>query len=240
MEQFISIIVFSLPGLLAYLWIQMFGYTPTVKHNPTEIVGLAALLWAPTTIFSVLTFNILYFIIDGFLKVIGADISKIDLTYIISINDINEMSFNLVFLFYYLVLSGIFSFVVAWLWVTHLYKPLMDLINLIRIKRKISKLSQESTVWDSFFLKLEKEKESPLVIQMYKLDKPEDKLYGSIIRMSRPFETERSLILHDSDNWRTAFNHYQYKIKRSYVDTKSGIIINELDVPPEDDTPAIN
>ncbi|WP_339148420.1 MULTISPECIES: hypothetical protein [unclassified Sutcliffiella] len=232
MEQFISLIVFSLPGLLAYLWIQMFGLNPTVKHNPTEIVGLAALLWAPTTILSVLTYNLLYFIFDNFLGFLKIDISSLTLRYIININDINEMSLSLVFLLYYLMLSGLFSFIVAWVWVTYIYKYMMDLVNWVRVKRKISKLSQETTVWDSFFLKLEENKESPIVIEMYKIDKPEEKQYGSIIRMSRPFETERALILHDSENWKLAYNHFQYSIKRSYVDIKSGIIINELDVPP--------
>lgn len=50
MEQLISVLVFSLPGLLAYFWIQILGINPAVKHNAGELVGLSALLWIPVSL----------------------------------------------------------------------------------------------------------------------------------------------------------------------------------------------
>lgn len=47
--------------------------------------------------------------------------------------------------------------------------------------------------------------------------------------MSRPFEAERALILHEPDEWKQAYETYKYPVKRTYVDTKSGLVVNELD-----------
>ncbi|MEK4610162.1 hypothetical protein MHI31_08830 [Bacillus sp. FSL K6-0067] len=61
MEQFISIIIFSLPGLLAYFWLQLFGLNPTIKHTPTEMVGLSALLWVPITGLTIISYNVVVY-----------------------------------------------------------------------------------------------------------------------------------------------------------------------------------
>ncbi|MGG0403193.1 hypothetical protein ABEY54_28895 [Priestia megaterium] len=229
MENFISVIVFSLPGLLTYFWLQMFGINPTVKHSPTEMVGLAALLWAPTNFLTVLTYDLGYWLLDNLFKKLTINLTFLELNYLFSLKNLNDLSSNFIFLFFYLILSVLFSFVVAWIWSIYLYNKTMNLVNKVRIKRKISRLSVDTSVWDSFFFSLEEAKESPLIIEMYKIDKPEDKFYGAVTRMSRPFETERSLILDDSTGWQQAHQYYKYPIKKSYVDTKSGIIINALD-----------
>lgn len=229
MEQYIAIIIFSLPGLITYFWIQMFGINPTVKHTPSEMIGLTALLWAPTIFLTILTYNCLYFFIDILLKHLNLNWSKLNLTYLIKLEDINSLSNNLLFLLYFVILTLIFSFVTGFLWSRFIYSIVLDLINKVRIKRKVIKLSEDTTVWDSFFYKLEDEKEDQLIVEMYKIDNPNFKVCGAVIRMSRPFETERSFIIDYSKGWDKAHQHYNYAIKKTYVDTKSGMIINELD-----------
>lgn len=217
MEQFISIIIFSLPGLLAYFWLQLFGLNPTVKHTPTEMIGLVALLWVPITGLTLVTYNLIVFIFFS---------SKI---YITSLNEISALSMELSFLLFYVVFSVFYSFVVACAWGRYFNTVVLKLVNKVRVQRKVSVLSEETSVWDSFFFSLDKSEEQPLIVEMYKIDKPEEKTYGAVIRMSRPFETERSLVLDQSEQWKKAHKYYQYPVKRSYVDVKSGMIVNELD-----------
>lgn len=229
MEQFISLVIFSLPGLITYFWLQSFGINPVVKHTTTEMVGLIALLWAPTTFLTLIVYDLLFIIIDIFLKLINMDISFLKLKLIINLTDLNSLSTNLVFLFYYLVLSIVFSFIAAYIWSIYLFEPMLKLINRARLNRKIIKLSIEPTVWESFFYKLEKEEEAQLLIEIYKIDKPDEKICGPVIRMSRPFEVEKSVIIDSSKGWDEAHKHYNFQIKNTYVDTKSGLIINELE-----------
>lgn len=230
MEQFISVIIFSLPGLITYFWIQWLGINPAVKHTPTEMVGISALLWAPTTFLTILTYNVVFYFFDSFFRIINVNLTVLQLDYLLNLNDLNKLSLNLLFLFFYVLLSVFFSFIVAVIWSNWLYKRTLDFVNKIRIKRNMIKLSVDSSVWDSFFFKLEEKKESQIVVELYKIDKPEEKICGPVIRMSRPFETDRSLIIDSSKGWDESHRHYKYPSKKIYVDTKSGMIINELDV----------
>lgn len=230
MDQFISVIIFSLPGLITYFWIQWLGINPTVKHTPTEMVGISALLWAPTTFLTILSYNILFLIFDSFFRILNIKLTFLELNYLFKLNDLNVLSLNLVFLFFYVSLSVVFSFIVAVIWSRWLYKRTLDFVNEIRIKRNMIKLSEDSSVWDSFFFKLEEEKESQIVVELYKIDKPEEKICGPVIRMSRPFETDKAIIIDSSKGWDESHSYYKYPSKKIYVDTKSGMIINELDV----------
>ncbi|MBG9537717.1 hypothetical protein ABE42_32050 [Bacillus thuringiensis] len=217
MEQFISIIVFSLPGLLAYFWLQLFGLNPTVKHTPTEMIGLVALLWVPITGLTLVTYNLIVFIFS---------LPKI---YITNLNEISALSMNLSFLLYYVVLSVFYSFVIAYAWGRYFHTGVLKVVNKVRVQRKVSVLAEETSVWDSFFISLEKEEEQALIVEMYKIDKPDERIYGAVIRMSRPYETERSLVLDQTEQWKKSHEYYQYPVIRSYVDVKSGMIVNELD-----------
>ncbi|ARX69790.1 hypothetical protein [Bacillus thuringiensis] len=217
MEQFISIIVFSLPGILAYFWLQLFGLNPTVKHTPTEMLGLVALLWVPITGLTIITYNLIVYRLS------------LPVMYLTSVQEISDLSMNLLFLMFYVLLSVFYSFVIAYAWGRYFNKIVLKLVNKVRVQRKVSVLSEETSVWDSFFFSLDQSEEQPLIVEMYKIDKPEVKTYGAVIRMSRPFETERSLVLDQSEQWKKAHEYYQYPVKRSYVDVKSGMIVNELD-----------
>lgn len=229
MKEFISVIIFSLPGLLTYFWIQLFGINPTAKHSPAEMIGLAALLWAPTALFTILVYNIGYKIFDALFRWLSIDLTFLKLDYLYTLQDLNKMSHSLVFILLFISLCLCSSFLVAFIWSIHLYKKMLDLVNKIRIKRRVIKLSEDTSVWDSFFYKLEESKEEQIVVELYKIDKPDEKVCGAVVRMSRPFETDRSIIIDYTKGWDESHKYYNYKIKNVYVDIKAGIVINELD-----------
>lgn len=55
-------------------------------------------------------------------------------------------------------------------------------------------------------------------------------MYGAVSNMSRPFEAERALILQEPDEWKQAYQTYNYPVKKTYVDSKSGLVVNELNI----------
>ncbi|MCY7933143.1 hypothetical protein MOB36_03905 [Bacillus spizizenii] len=220
MDNLISILIFSLPGLLAYFWIQIFGLNPAVKHSSGELVGLSALLWIPVSLINVGIMNIL------------ADKGHLWI-HMNSVNDIKINSGDILFLTFYTVITLFSSFCVSYCWSVLIYPIFLFVINKIRSVRNIVSLDVHSSIWDTFFLAYKKEKKNdetpPQIVEIYYLSKPEIKMYGAISNMSRPFEAERALILQEPDEWKQAYETYKYPVKRTYVDTKSGLVVNELD-----------
>lgn len=243
MDHFISIIIFSIPGLLAYFWIQSFGLNPTVKHSVTELVAIAALFWAPTVFATIVVFDFLYYITDFVIKIIGWNWSGLGLNLITTVSDIQNEANHLLFILYFIISSVIFSYYVAKVWSINFEKVLRT-INKVRRNKGIPILSDSSTTWDSFFLKsfevdeegIQKRDRSGNVLEklipvkIYKLDNPKEKIYGIVQNSSRPFETERALVLIRSDELKSSDTSYEYETSRSYIDLKTGYVVAELNL----------
>jgi hypothetical protein len=229
MEQFVSIIVFSVPGLLVYFWIQAFGLNPTVKHNSTELIAISALFWVPTVLMSILTYNAGFLVIDWAIKVVGMNLSFLGLGLIKDLSGVEQYGTNLAFILFFFILSLGYSYIVARIW-SKVNEKLISIINDIRLKRKLSKLSDSTSVWDEFFFKLDSNKEESLNVEVFKIGDSNKPLVGSVTRMSRPFEQERALVLEKVQEMAESHNYYKYKTKRTYIDTKSGIVVSEIDL----------
>ena len=68
-------------------------------------------------------------------------------------------------------------------------------------------------------------------MKLYKLDQPEGNcLIGIISSASRPFESERAIVLERSSELEASYNSFKYEVASSYVDLKSGIVVAELDL----------
>ncbi|MBN2910783.1 hypothetical protein JQC72_14880 [Polycladomyces sp. WAk] len=232
MDNFIATVVFSLPGLLAYFWLRMFGVNPPTQHTVIEMMGISALLWVPTVGLFIIVYDIGYFLLDKTILL------NLGLRHLWRLEDIKTMSTNLIFLFYFIILNIIFSFAIAWIWSVYGQKGVLKIVNKVRIKRNVSKLSENTSTWDSFFLAIdEKEKSSDgsrLVVEVYKLGESEkEKIVGCIKNASRPFEPERALILDDPSGWKEAHDYFRFPIKQTYIDLETGIVVNELKVPKE-------
>lgn len=244
-NDFIMTIAFILPGLLAYFWLRMFGVNPPTQPSGVEILAISALLWVPTVTLFILGFN-------AFVYITGS--SKY--SYIATLDDIKIMSNDLLFLLCFYIVNIFTSFLVALIWSSILYKLMLKVVNCIRVNvRKLSKLDELTSVWDKFFIEIQKNDEEreergeneneedfnknkkggiPLIVEIYKLGEPDKKIVGSVIGASRPFEPERALILGARTEWEKFFEENkgeQFEIRKTYVDLKSGLVVNELDVP---------
>lgn len=217
MDNLISTIVFILPGFMAYYWIQMFGQTPVVKHSVAEFAAVSALLWVPVTSISVSVLN-LFAVLTGGIP-----------TW--SISALSADSASVVFAISFTVMNAISSFCFSFVWVRFIQKYVDEAINHVRNTRKLAKLAESTSVWDEFFIRFDEgETEKKQVLVVHKLGDEGNFVVGSMTRASRPFEADRAIVLEAVDKWMESYTkHYDFPVKRVYIDMKSGIVAKELD-----------
>jgi len=222
MENFISLLVFTLPGLLTYFWIQLFGLTPTVKHQSTEMLAISALLWIPVMVTVLFFYQLLAYAssLDMFYLGVDIPILKKDWTMINKLSDIVTLPDNVWFLLYFVASSIIVSFYVAKFICKKGYKKLLHKVNQIRKENGLAPLSGNTTVWNEAFLGNEGQ-----LVEVYKIDKPDEKVIGCIKKVSRAFEPEKNIVLEGVEHWTEVMKHYHVEIDDIFIDTKTGLVI---------------
>ncbi|BAD74809.1 DUF6338 family protein [Geobacillus kaustophilus] len=222
MESFISLLVFTLPGLLAYFWIQLFGLTPTVKHQSTEMLAISALLWIPVVITVLFVYQLLAYVssLDVIHLKVDVPILKKDWTMINKLSDIATLSDNVWFLLYFVASSIIVSFYLAKFICKKGYKKFLDKVNQVRKENGLAPLSENTTVWNEVFLGNEGQ-----VVEVYKIDKPDEKVIGCIKKVSRAFEPEKNIVLEGVEHWTKVMEHYEVETEDAFIDTKTGLVI---------------
>ncbi|MCG0050792.1 hypothetical protein [Priestia aryabhattai] len=217
-DSFISTIIFTLPGLLCYYWLQWLGFVPSQKHTPFEMLGISALLWLPVSTLTLLFYNFVLYSKGLFLKSMG-EYRTID--YVLNLKELQSSFTNLQFVLVFSILSLVFSYLVARFWVQGLFPVFLKHINFIRKEKiKISQLSSKPTVWEEIFITAEEK-----VVKIVKLDKPEESIIGAIRKASRPLEPDRNITLDEIDYFTKLVEKYNPLIKNVFIDTKAGIAI---------------
>lgn len=210
MDNFLGTVVFLLPGILAYFWLQAFGINPVVKHTPGEFTAIAALLWFPVSFGTLLLYN----------WAIYARYYIYGIKQIWTMQDLRDASGSLIFLAVFLGLSLVVSFFVSVIIAKWGYKGILVIINIIRKWRGVAAYSKGTSVWETVFLNNDDQ-----YVEFGRLDIPEKAIVGRITKVSRPFEPERSLYLDKMDSVRKALDEYEISITDVYIDTKTGMYI---------------
>ena len=223
MENFIATSIFILPGVMAYFWLLTLGQTPPVKHSTSEFTGIAALLWLPISGTTLLFLN-------GWAKVVG-NYGYLSVKGAWTIPELKTATADFLYLFLFMLLSALFSFLICSLWVIIGVKVQMKAVNWMRRKIGLANMSTSPSSWEKFFISYDKEieKEKQLVLHISKIDKPEVFVVGSPSNVSRVNETDRGLILEKVDEWTEAIQYFEFKTKRAFLDVKSGLLVKELD-----------
>lgn len=216
MDNFIGTLIFILPGLMLYFWLQSFGINPTVKHNPAEFTAISALLWFPVSLTSLLAFN-------GLVELFSWPKG---LNAIWNIEGLKKTSGSFIFLCIFLGSSLIISFLFAAVWAKWVHQQLFMrfLINGVRKWRGLAPLSKSSTVWDEVFLNNDAQ-----VVEIGKIDKEAPGIIGEIKKASRPFEPERNILLSEIDFFTDLVKRHQVPVSSIFIDTKSGMYIKIFD-----------
>lgn len=217
MENFISTIVFLLPGFLMYFWVQSFGVNPVVKHSATEMGAISALLWLPVSLITLWLYN-----------VIGSIYGVVEVW---TLTSVKANSGRLEFLGWFIALSIPVSFAMSFVYIRFLYPLQKRIINLVRKSSGMAILSDTPSVWEEFFIRIDKRRDRGIIpVKIYKLDKPEAYSAGVIEKASRPFEPERSLVLTKCEELTVSYEEHKFQGVRKYIDTKSGLVVEELDL----------
>ncbi|GGJ72783.1 hypothetical protein GGR02_002474 [Anoxybacillus voinovskiensis] len=217
MDSFLGTLIFILPGLMLYFWLQYFGVNPVVKHNPAEFTAVSALLWFPVSLTALITFNVC----------VKFSFLFSDLKPIWNITDLKKASGDFLFLAFFLGSSLIISFLFGVIWAKWFHHSVfMRLINSVRKWRGIAPLSKSPSVWDEVFLNNDAQ-----VIEIGKIDKdePNFRFIGEIKKVSRTFEPERNILLNDIEYFTGLVQKNNIPVLNIFVDTKTGMYVKIFD-----------
>lgn len=218
MENFVAILIFTLPGLLSYFWIQLFGLHPASKHINFEIAAISAILWFPVGMVVLGIYQLTAMIVN-------ANSVNNPWLSVRTLSDVLELSNNIGFLVYFVLFSVIFSFLFSWFVSRFGYRWMIRLVNVVRRGSGTAELSDTSTVWNETFLKNEGQ-----AVSFRKIDNPDEIIYGEIEKVSRPVELERNLLLTNIDKWTKVLkDNKDVEVANIFIDTKTGFIISIYD-----------
>lgn len=215
LDSFLGTLVFLLPGLMLYLWLQSFGINPVVKHSPAEFTAVSVLLWFPVSLTAILVFNI-------FVKI---SLLIHALKPIWSTNELKEASGSFTFLIVFLGSSLIISFVFGVIWAKWIHQPIfMRVINKVRTWRGLAAFSKSPSVWEEVFANNDAQ-----VVEIGKIDKKEESYIGEIKKASRAFEPERNILLNDIQFFTDLVKKHNVPVSNIFIDSKSGMYIKIFD-----------
>lgn len=222
LNSLISLLIFTLPGLLAYFWINLFGVTPTTKRESSEVVAISALLWIPIVAVVLFIYQLLAYISHWEIINPSFDVPLFEKNWMIisKITDINKLSETTWFLLYYVITSIITSFHVARFISSKGYKFVLDKINNVRSKNGIAPLSEHTTVWNEMFLN-----NNGQIVEYSKIEEPNFTIIGCLIKVPRAHEPEKGIVLEATDHWAKVMEYYNVQIENVYIDTSSGTIL---------------
>jgi len=225
LENFISLIIFTFPGLITYILAQLLGATPSYKRNGNEMLIVSLFLWIPIVtvilvvyqIFALLSnWNVLHPFFDF-------PLIKKNWLYFEKMTDLTIFSNEPTFLFYYLIMSLILSYVIARYYYGRVYDFLHTKINDIRKENDKATISKDPSVWEKSF--------TGNIVQIVRVRRNENQEFsiGEIATVSGGLENEKEILLRDVDHWTAIMDTYEVRIREVYMDTKSGCIIEIFD-----------
>jgi len=200
----LNTLLYIVPGLMAYFWLEKFGRTPARQLSSLEQTALTAILWFPTMILSV---SIMHFF--------GLRIPNFDTV---------QYGKTALLMALFLFICAFSSLIIAFLWAWILHRCHHQFVNWIRKRLlHLSELTQEPTVWDAFF----KTDGSARVLRIKNVGSTEC-VIGEIANGPRILSGESSLILQQQDYWSRIVNKEDVRVDRVYINTNVGIMIEEL------------
>jgi len=252
MDAFLSTFVFILPGIMAYFWLQVFGIAPTVKHTAPELSGISALLWLPVSFISLQLLNLW----STLNQVSFLDVDKVRTVNDLN-KATSDLNYIVLFLVMSSVVSFFICWIWS-LWGNTLLLYSINKVRKSRGIAPLSSSAsvweeffvridndnddddnddnddnddddeEDAEDEDDEEKKKPKAEGKEAVLIVYKIDKPEDFIIGSMTKGSRPHEIDKSVVLEKTDEWMEAINNYNYVVKRTYVDIKSGMVVKEI------------
>ncbi|MDO6654999.1 DUF6338 family protein [Anaerobacillus sp. 1_MG-2023] len=225
MEKLLFLIIFTLPGFMTYILAQLLGATPSYKRKGNEMLMVSLLLWIPIVTVTLTIYQIFSSLSHWSILHPAMDlpIIKRNWLYFNEMTDLTAFSNEPTFLFYYLTMSLILSYLIARYCYKYVYKIVHNKINDIRIKNNKAIISSDSSVWDKAFTGND--------IQIVRVGSTVNQEFsiGELASVSGGLENEKEILLRHVDHWTNITNSYKVRITEVYLDTKSSCKIEIFD-----------
>ncbi|MER2111178.1 MAG: hypothetical protein ABS960_00705 [Solibacillus isronensis] len=222
MKEVIALIIFTVPGLLTYFWINLFGITPTSKRDNSEVVAISILFWIPIVCVVLIFYNILALVSHWSVLQPNFDIPIItkEWVFIDNLESLIKLSGSIWFILFYILITIVVSFYLAKFISKFAYKKMIDQVNEVRQKNEIAPLGIHTTVWDSTFLN-----NNGQIIEFRRYGE-EESIKGYLRKVPRAHEIGKSIVLEAVEHWTNIIDYYDVEIDQTYVDIDNGIVIN--------------
>lgn len=225
MEQFISLIIFTLPGFMTYILAQLFGATPSYKRKGNEMLVVSLILWLPIVTVILVIYQFFAFLSNWDLLHPHTNwpIIKKNWPFFREMTDLTSFSNEPIFLLYYLIMSILLSYLIARFYYSKVYEYLHNKINNIRQNNDKAAISKEPSVWEKAF--------TGNNVQIVKIGNinSQDYSIGEIATVSGGLEDEKEMLLRHVDHWTAIMNSYEVRVTEVFIDTKSGSKVEIFD-----------
>ncbi|WP_164931599.1 hypothetical protein [Longirhabdus pacifica] len=139
MLTFIYLVVLMVPAVLLFFWLQAFGFALPTKRSSIGTAFLSVVLWIPTLLIVVFTYNILAVCIELYMELFQ---QYVGLHYVNTLYSLDGLLSSFVFITFYFVTNVFYSFWVAKLFV-RFYPRILKLVNKTRQSRGLPDLTDE-------------------------------------------------------------------------------------------------
>ncbi|HLR69439.1 MAG TPA: DUF6338 family protein [Virgibacillus sp.] len=209
MNEFLALIVFVLPGFIAFNLLSLFGLYPTFKHKNNEIIVLSAIMWIPINMIVLGVYSLVVILLNTHYS--------LDIPYIRDMDSLITLSNDFIFILYYVTFSALVAYFLAKLASDKMYYNLLSHINKIRNKNGKASLSRNPTVWENSF--------SNDDFQIVRVSMSNKTYIGEIKTISGNVENGKDFILQFEDHWKKIMEKYEIEVVEVYIDTETKIVI---------------
>ncbi|WP_339183293.1 DUF6338 family protein [Oceanobacillus sp. FSL W7-1293] len=213
MDEFLTLIIFLLPGLVSFNLLKLFGLYPNIKHQNNELLLISSIMWIPINV-----------LVLGFYTLVaytGKTYGLFSIPYVYNFETLNNLSNHFLFILYYVLFSILTAYALAVTISGDMYKVLLDKINNERNNNGKASLSRDPTVWENSFSGTDAQIVRIII---------EDRIYiGELKTVSTEIEKEKDILLRYTGWWTEIMNAYEVEVDNVYVDTRSNIIIEIYD-----------
>lgn len=209
MEEFLTLIIFVLPGLVSFNLVKLFGLYPNIKHRNNEVLLISAIMWIPI--------NILVLGLYSLIAYTGKSFEWFSIPYIYNFETLSNLSNYFLFIFYYVLFSIIIAYALATKISGSVYKYFLEVINDQRNNNDKASLSRDPTVWENTF--------TGAGAQIIRVTIEAQVYLGELQTVSTKVEEEKDVLLRHTGIWTEIMNEYEVDVDNVYIDTQSNVII---------------
>lgn len=215
MDNFLSVIIFILPGFIASFFVKLFGLNSSVKHRGEETLAISSIMWIPINIFVIGIYSIMVFNVNHHFKA--------GIPYIHDFDSLNRVSNSFLFIAYYVISSIFWAYLLAKGISGKSYSYFLGKVNKIRKKNGKAPLSREPTVWENTFTK-----NTVQIVKISSLNNDRG-IIGEIKRASAKPNNEKDIVLRYIEHWTAIMKEFEVEVSDIYFDSNSGFKIEIYD-----------